>query len=203
MEIALICESRPAYWELKKLLSNLKTIEAYNGRNIKGFAYNHPKKASTLENAKTIALDAYKQLSSPVLVEETILIIPGLGPDRTSYDIKLSDQYTTNVEKAKAILEMTRELENDERNITFESSLYFISEHEAFHSTATVEGYLSTETKGSNDHFLENIFIKHDYDKTLAQLPVNVRDRISYRFKAFEKLIPQLDRAVRRLLESV
>lgn len=202
MELALICETRPAYWELKKLLANFDSLETYNGRNIKGFSYGHPQKASTLDNAKSIALDAFKQLSSPVLVEETTLIIPGLGPDQASFDLKLSDKYTTNSEKTKALLEMTNHLENDQRNITFECSLYFINSSDTFHATATVEGYLACTPKGSNDHFLENIFIKHDYDKTLAQLPANVRDRISCRFKAYEKIISQLERTVRRTLES-
>jgi len=60
------------------------------------------------------------------------------------------------------------------------------------HSSARMEGTIAYEEEGPANSDFASVFLKHEYSKTLAQLPQSVLARISHRRKACEKLGPSL-----------
>ena len=50
------------------------------------------------------------------------------------------------------------------------------------------EGSIFRESRGRNGFGYDSLFIKNDYEKTFAELDDNVKNRISHRRKAFERL---------------
>jgi XTP/dITP diphosphohydrolase len=60
-------------------------------------------------------------------------------------------------------------------------------------------GEIGYEPKGTNGFGYDPLFIKQDYGKTFAELPLDVKNRISHRARAFEKAAAIIERYIERL----
>ena len=54
--------------------------------------------------------------------------------------------------------------------------------------SGTVNGKISKEPKGNNGFGYDPIFIPNGYKKTFSEMEVNIKDKISHRYKAFIKI---------------
>jgi XTP/dITP diphosphohydrolase len=54
--------------------------------------------------------------------------------------------------------------------------------------SGTVNGKISKEPKGNNGFGYDPIFIPNGYKKTFGEMKVNLKDEISHRYKAFNKI---------------
>jgi XTP/dITP diphosphohydrolase len=54
--------------------------------------------------------------------------------------------------------------------------------------SATVNGKISKEPKGNNGFGYDPIFIPNGYKKTFGEMEANIKDKISHRYKAFNKI---------------
>jgi XTP/dITP diphosphohydrolase len=50
------------------------------------------------------------------------------------------------------------------------------------------EGVIVEEAKGRNGFSYDSVFKKHEYSKTFAELDEDIKNRISHRRKAFDKV---------------
>jgi XTP/dITP diphosphohydrolase len=55
------------------------------------------------------------------------------------------------------------------------------------------EGYLLKEPRGRHGFGYDSLFIKNDYEKTFSELDETIKNRISHRRKAFERLLTLLE----------
>ena len=85
-------------------------------------------------------------------------------------------------------------MEGLQRSAYFHCSLALASP-EGLHKSVTgfCEGYIIECEKGSNGFGYDPIFVRHDYDKTFAELEESTKNRISHRRKAIEKILPSLE----------
>ena len=58
------------------------------------------------------------------------------------------------------------------------------------------EGMITDQERGSLGFGYDPLFIKHEYGKTFAELEEDIKNRISHRRKALDKLIPTLESLV-------
>ncbi len=63
--------------------------------------------------------------------------------------------------------------------------------------SARIEGFITEDEKGESSTEFSSIFIKHDYGKTMGELPQRVQTLLSPRRKAIEGLSPHLERLSR------
>jgi XTP/dITP diphosphohydrolase len=54
--------------------------------------------------------------------------------------------------------------------------------------SGTVNGKISKEPKGNNGFGYDPIFIPHGYKKTFGEMEADIKDKISHRYKAFNKI---------------
>ena len=54
--------------------------------------------------------------------------------------------------------------------------------------SGTVNGKISKEPKGDNGFGYDPIFIPNGYKKTFGEISANLKDKISHRYKAFNKI---------------
>jgi XTP/dITP diphosphohydrolase len=54
--------------------------------------------------------------------------------------------------------------------------------------SGTVNGKISKEPKGNNGFGYDPIFIPNGYKKTFGEMKANIKDKISHRYKAFNKI---------------
>ena len=136
------------------------------------------------ERARFKALDAAKTLKLPALAEQWELVIPSL-------DLKpIFSQHATVGAQTRSILEKLQGKSELQRAAYLESAVaWALPEGKVFHAVARVEGQIAESERGKGSLDFENIFIKYDYVKTLAELGQSVKTRISHHCKALEKLL--------------
>src|SRR3990167_6589393 len=131
------------------------------------------------------AKEAYKKIKKPVLVEDVSFEIkalrglPGtfikfflktLGTEGTVALVRGKDT-TTKVTASVAIY--------DGRNLkAFKGSIY---------------GTLSPKDRGEYGFGFDKVFIPKGYNKTLAQMPPSLKNKISHRARALKKVLDYLD----------
>ncbi|MGC9043149.1 MAG: RdgB/HAM1 family non-canonical purine NTP pyrophosphatase [Myxococcota bacterium] len=65
---------------------------------------------------------------------------------------------------------------------------FMVSPEEYYLFEGTINGIISTEPSGNNGFGFDPIFYLPEYKKTMAELPPDIKNRISHRGQAFEKL---------------
>jgi inosine/xanthosine triphosphate pyrophosphatase family protein len=135
----------------------------------------------------TIALSS-PPLTDWTLREQSLLYLPALGNSPAGLEL---EQTSATLE---ILLEQASHLSGLGRQAALQCQLILLGPHGYTKIvSATCEGMLTRREKGSNPFGFNSIFMKYDYVKTLAELPLTTTCRISARAKAFEKLRPKLE----------
>jgi XTP/dITP diphosphohydrolase len=138
------------------------------------------------------AVKAVEKFSKPCLADDSGLIVPSLGKEKVWREEQVaSGVFLPNTKK---ILSELKGIKETEREAFLECSLSFATPENGLVRSATcrMEGVIAPKGKGSSSFDFSSIFVKYEYNKTLAELSPSVLSRISHRRKVCEKLIPFL-----------
>jgi XTP/dITP diphosphohydrolase len=145
------------------------------------------------ENAAAKAFFAAKALNTPCIADESGLVIPFLGDCQESFRRKRLQPVGKKLPNTQQILSDLKDAEEVNRTAFLECVIAFATPEALIKTTsARVEGMIATSEHGPASFDFSSIFIKHEYGKTLAELPESAYERISHRKKACEKLWPFL-----------
>lgn len=184
VELVLATTHRAKQRELRDLLRPYPDIDPLNLYHFKDLE-DAPRDLDAEQRATYWA----RQLDRLVLVDQSVLIVPGLK------DFSLPEEEDLSPQCLQELLQRTQHLDGISRAAYFECTLILASPSNILKKcSATMEGLLTSQARGSNGFGYDSIFLKHDYDKTLAELSPTVKNRISHRSKAFQLLSPQLER---------
>lgn len=147
-----------------------------------------PETAETLEgNALQKARYIYERYHCDVFADDTGLEVealdgrPGVHTARYAYP----DRNDTEANVAKIL----RELEgNDNRRAQFRTAIALILHGEEHLFEGKVEGYITTECRGTDGFGYDPVFSPEDTGKTFAELGVEVKNRLSHRARAVQQL---------------
>ena len=145
------------------------------------------------QNAIDKAVFAAKALHVPCIADESGLVIPFLGDYQESLRRKQQQPAGKKLPNTKQILTDLQNAEELDRTAFLECVVAFATP-DGFVKTASarMEGMIALQEHGPASFEFSSIFVKHDYSKTLAELPESAYARISHRRKACEKLWPIL-----------
>lgn len=138
------------------------------------------------------ALHGLHMTGLPCLADETLLIVPALGSIETAFHQKdLWKQSKQLLPDTKSLLQSLQGKKELDRFCYLETVLVL-----ALPGTSPTiqtvhvrqEGSLAEEERGSASFDFGSLFIKHEYNKTLSELPEATLTRISHRRKGLEKL---------------
>lgn len=150
--------------------------------------------ASFEENANLKAVHAAKALGKWVLADDSGLVVPSLGGAPGIYSARYAGNDATDFDNRKKLLEEMSHLLEEDRNAYYLCSLSLASPEGVRKSTqGTCEGTLLLKEKGGGGFGYDPLFIKHGYNKTFAELEESVKNRVSHRRKALDKMIPTLE----------
>lgn len=142
------------------------------------------------ENATLKALHAAKTLNRWVLADDSGLVVPALNGAPGVLSARYAGNDATDLENRKKLLEEISHLMEEDRQAFFECALALASPDGLKKcAKGTCEGVLLTKDKGGGGFGYDPIFVKHGYSKTFAELGESVKNRISHRRKAFDKLL--------------
>ena len=146
-----------------------------------------PENEPSLEgNAMQKARYIYKMVNIPVFADDTGLEIeslnglPGVNSARFAGEDKNSD---SNIDK---VLKMMGTSVN--RGARFRTVIALILDGSEFIFEGTVKGRIITERRGREGFGYDPVFVPDGSDLTFAEMPLNEKNMISHRAKAFEKL---------------
>jgi XTP/dITP diphosphohydrolase len=181
--------------EIRSMFKQLKNIDLLSLLNFPDYV---PAEEASEGNLKDIAIAkaerAAKSLNHWVLADDSGLFVPAIGGAPGINSRRYACEDATDSENRQKLLGEMKDLKEIQRSAYYECCLALASPEGLKKSVSgTCQGYISTEERGRNGFGYDSIFVKNEYSKTFAEMEDSHKNRISHRWKAFEKLLPTLE----------
>ncbi len=142
-----------------------------------------------LENAEAKALYAAKKLKKLVLADDSGLVVPALDGEPGIFSARYAGEEASDKDNRNKLIEKLSLLNEEERKGYFECAIALATPEKVLKVTlGRSEGYLVTEARGGGGFGYDSLFVKYEYNKTFAELDGEVKNKISARGKALEKM---------------
>lgn len=146
------------------------------------------------ENAILKAVHAAQAVNRWVIADDSGLIVPAINGEPGVYSARYAGNDATDLENRKKLLEKMQHLMDDDRQAFFECCIALASPEGLKKCTkGTCEGILLSKDRGGSGFGYDPLFVKHGYNKSFAELEESVKNRISHRRKALDKMLPILE----------
>jgi XTP/dITP diphosphohydrolase len=189
MELVLATTNLHKIREFREMLKEIRELEI---RSLIDFPHYIPPEETGKtfqENAKLKALSAAKALQKWVLADDSGLVVPALQGEPGVISARYSGPGATDASNRRKLLQKMSELQDLERAAYFECWLVLANSDGIYKSERGIcEGMIVREERGTKGFGYDPIFMKHDYNQTFGELDENVKNRISHRSKAIEKM---------------
>lgn len=193
MELVLATHNLGKVREFREMLKEIKILDILSLLQFPDYQLPEETGVTFEENAILKAEHAAKHLQKWVLADDSGLIIPALKGAPGVFSKRYAGDEASDAENRRKLLSEMKEMEGIARSAYFECCLA-LAAPEGLKKTVTgiCEGMISFQEKGRNGFGYDPLFVKHDYDKTFAELDEHTKNRVSHRRKAIDKLIPFL-----------
>ncbi len=148
-----------------------------------------PETADTLEgNAILKSEFIYNNYNINCFADDTGLEVEALNGEPGVYSARYAEgESHDSMANMKKLLSKLENVEN--RSAQFRTVISLILDGKKYVFEGIVKGRISKERKGDKGFGYDPIFIPEGYDKSFAELGEDVKNKISHRAKAVEKLI--------------
>ena len=180
----------------KGKLKEIKNI--LKGVNIPIISLNElDKKFRIVEDGKTFKENAFKKACPVskaysldyVVAEDSGLQVEFLEGAPGVYSKRYSGEYTSDQKNNLKLLKELRDVPNKKRNACFKCCLVLLYNGNLIKSfEGALRGIIHNEIQGKNGFGYDPVFYLSRYKKTVAQLPLEIKNEISHRAKVFKKL---------------
>ena len=150
------------------------------------------------ENAYQKATYYARKLNLPVLAEDAGLEVEALEGKPGVYSSRFAGEKATDEENNRKLIEELKKKGLDSSPARY-VSFFFLAfpEGMGLWSEGEVRGKVITEPRGRGGFGYDPLFIPEGYTKTMAELPLKEKNRISHRGKALEKLVKLIEQVKR------
>lgn len=195
MEIILASTNFHKIRELRDMFKSIPHLELLTLHQFPDYKPPEETGNTVRENAILKAEHAASHLNMWALADDSGLIITALNGLPGVHSARYAGSTATDKERCDQLLhEMAPYLSPEERTAHCECCLALASPAGVQKCVEGVcEGYIAIELRGRNGSGFDPIFIKNDYEKTFGELDDTIRNRISHRRKAFERLVAYLE----------
>lgn len=189
MEILLASTNLHKIREFKEMFKSLKGLELISLHQFPHYATPGETGKSFKENAVLKAEHAARELNRWVIADDSGLVVPALKGEPGIYSRRYAGVDATDAENRKKLIDAMSHLQGHERSAYFECCIALASPAGLKKCVeASCEGFIVEDQRGRNGFGYDPLFIKNDYDKTFAEIDESVKNRISHRRKAFERI---------------
>ena len=144
---------------------------------------------NTFEGNARSKAEFYAALSGLLtLADDSGLEVDALGGEPGVRSSRYAGDNATDPERVNFLLNKLRDIPQDRRQARFRCVIA-IAQPGNLTQTAegTCEGFIALEPKGDNGFGYDPVFYLLDYNKTIAELPPEIKNRISHRGRAAAK----------------
>ncbi len=179
--------------EVKKIAGNDFEILSLKDLNLQNLNVEETGK-SFEENARIKAEFFSKYTKLPVIADDSGLVIDYLNGEPGIYSARYLGNTLSFEGKCKKIIEKLSTVSNiEERCARFICSACLALEGKTICcKEGRVEGYISFTLKGDNGFGYDPIFYYPPMKMTFAQMPLELKNKISHRYKAFNLLFQEI-----------
>lgn len=180
--------------EFRTMLKSLPQIDLRSLRDFPDYIPPQETGKTFEENALLKAEHAAATLNRWVIADDSGLVVPALSGAPGVLSARYAGNDATDFENRKKLLDAMQHLMEEDRQAFFECSLVLASpEGVKKCAKGSCEGVILTQDKGGGGFGYDPIFMKHGYNLTFAELTESVKNRISHRRKALDKLFSSLE----------
>ncbi|MBK8856050.1 MAG: RdgB/HAM1 family non-canonical purine NTP pyrophosphatase [Saprospiraceae bacterium] len=172
--------------ELKEILhgTNYKVLDL----NDLGFNGEIDESGSTIhDNAKIKAFYLYEKTQKPSLSEDTGLEVDELEGEPGVYSARYAGLQRSDADNVNKLLEKMKQV--SDRSAQFRTVIALATSENVFYFEGIVRGKIAESPMGHGGFGYDPVFIPEGYDKTFGELSKEIKNKISHRAKAVEKLI--------------
>ncbi|HRD55731.1 MAG TPA: RdgB/HAM1 family non-canonical purine NTP pyrophosphatase [Parachlamydiaceae bacterium] len=189
IEIVIASHNLHKIREFREMLKVFKHFDVLSLLNFPHYTLPEETGRTFEENATQKALDAAHVLNKWVLADDSGLVVPSLNGEPGIFSRRFAGEEATDAENRQKLLLKMKDFSDDKRWCYYECCLALASP-EGIEKIAIgrCEGRITKGPKGRNGFGYDPLFVKSDYDKTFAEIKEEVKNLISHRRKAFEKL---------------
>lgn len=142
------------------------------------------------ENAQIKARTIYDKTRSVVLADDSGLMVEYLDDAPGVYSARFAPSDDERIEK---LLSMMSGVPDNERKAKFVCEMVlYLNPNEQVSVRGEVLGYIMKERRGSNGFGYDPIFYLPQYDKTMAEISQEEKNKISHRAKAIEQIVDRI-----------
>lgn len=179
------------YREIKEMLSDLK-LEFFSLNDFKDVPEIEENGLSYIENALIKARKIFEVTRLPVLSDDSGLEIEALNFQPGIYSARFAGEpvnYKANNEK---LLKLLKNVPDTERKARFICTVVFKNGEKEEIFEGICLGRIAIEPRGNGGFGYDPLFIPEGYNLTFAELSQEIKNKISHRARAIEKVKPVL-----------
>lgn len=191
MKFVLSSHNKGKLNEIRKILKPLE-IEVYTPKDL-GFDMKEPKETGKTfkENAKIKALAAYNLTHLPTIADDSGLEVDALEGKPGIYSARFAGENATDLQNTEKLLLELQNVPALKRTARYVCCICCILPDKEFFTETFLNGSIATSQRGTQGFGYDSVFI-FDGKNTLAQVPIEVKNKISHRAKALNSLYEKL-----------
>lgn len=171
--------------EVRALLVNI--FEVVSLKEL-GFEEEIPETGVTLaENASQKSHFIYERYGLDCFADDTGLVVDALGGAPGVYSARYAGEHATYEENVTKLLHELDGKQN--RSARFKTVVSLILNGEESQFEGRVEGQILERRSGKSGFGYDPVFLPDGYSATFAEMPPELKNRISHRGKAMQKLV--------------
>ena len=185
MKLIFATHNENKLFEVKKMISKKIKIKSLSDLN---YNFEIPENEKTIrENAIFKARFIYSKFKSNIFADDTGLEVEALGGKPGVHSARYAGNDKDNKRNIKKLLDSMRAIENRKANFKTVVSLIFNDKLYVFEGK--INGKIACEEKGLFGFGYDPVFIPNGFKKTFGELNPAIKNTISHRAIAFNKLI--------------
>ena len=139
------------------------------------------------ENAKIKAEIIYNTFKLPTIADDSGIVALQLGNEPGVYSARYAGENATDEDNNLKLLERLKLFPEPHKAKFICAAVYYFGA-DFIVAMGEIEGSIIKEPRGTNGFGYDPLFLPDGYDKTTAELPSEIKNKISHRFKAFVQL---------------
>lgn len=192
MRIILATQNKGKIRELQELLGD-EDIEVLSLKDIEDWEDVEENGITFAENAALKAKAAVKKTGLIALADDSGLEVDALDGRPGVYSARFAGEPKDDERNNDKLLQQLKEVADSQRQARFRCALVIATpDGKEFLTEGTVEGQILTERRGKDGFGYDPLFFVPEYQRTMAELTLSEKNRLSHRAQAFRKAIPIL-----------
>ncbi len=190
MNLVFATNNKNKLEEVKVMLP--KTIELLSLNDINCLE-DIPETSKTIQgNASQKTHYVFDKYNLNCFSDDTGLEIEALNGEPGVYSARYAGEQRNSEDNMNLVLEKLKNKTN--RKARFKTVISLIINEKEMLFEGIVNGQITTEKRGEKGFGYDPIFIPEGYNKTFAELPLNIKNEISHRGKAIKQLFEYLNK---------